>query len=131
MSTVTEQPLRGEFLCVLCPNGCSIDVEFIKRPVPKLIFAEGSKCERGDAWILQEIEEPMRAIASNVLVEGGDFITASVRTSKPIPLEKISAVMDAIRPIVLEAPVKLGQVVLTKPAGTDTDIIATRNVARV
>ena len=128
--SANEQNITGEFLCVLCPNGCSIDVEFIKGPPPKLLSFEGAKCERGEAWILQEIEQPMRSIASNVLVEGGDYITASVRTSKPIPLDAIPAVMEAVRTVTAKAPVKLGQVLLARPAGTDTDIIATRNVAR-
>ena len=108
-----------------------MDVEFVKGPPPKLVSYEGSRCKRGETWIVQEIEMPMRTIASNVLVEGGDYITASVRTSKPIPLESIPAVMEEIRQITIKAPVKLGQVILTNPAGTSTEIIATRNVAKV
>ena len=126
-----EQHVRGEFICVVCPNGCAIDAEFVKGPPPRLIAFSGAACKRGEAWILQEIEQPMRTIASNVLVRGGDCINASVRTSKPIPLDAVPAVMEAVRGVVLTAPVHIGQVVVAAPAGTDTDIIATRNVAAI
>lgn len=131
MSKSANAPISGEFLCVLCPNGCSIDASFYKGPPPVLVSFEGAKCKKGEDWIRQEIEEPMRTVPTSVLVNHGDYICASVRTSKPIPLDKVHAVMDALRGISLEAPVRIGQVVASNPAGTDTDIIATRNVARV
>lgn len=123
--------VKGEFVCVVCPNGCAIDAEFVKGDSPKLISAEGARCARGNKWVKQEIEEPMRTIATSVLVRNGDYICASVRTQGPVPLEKISRVMDAVRGLVLDAPVHIGQVLVKNPAGTETNIIATRNVARV
>jgi CxxC motif-containing protein len=131
MNATADKIIKGEFLCVVCPNGCAIDAEFSKGPPARLIAFEGAQCKRGNAWIVQEIETPMRTIASNVPVAHGDYIAASVRTSRPIPLEAVPAVMDAIRATRLEAPVRIGQVVIAGPAGTDTDIIATRNVLRV
>lgn len=126
--------LRNEFVCVVCPNGCTIDAEFepgTRETPPRLISFEGAKCARGEAWIRQEIESPMRTIATNVLVRGGDCINASVRTSRPIPLHAVLDVMAALRDVVLDAPVAIGRVVLKNPAGTDTDIIATRNVNKL
>ena len=125
-----EERIRGEFICVVCPNGCPIDAEFTRGESPRLISHEGAKCKRGEAWIVQEIEMPMRTIASSVLVEGGDYCAASVRTNRPIPLASIPAVMEAVRTVTLQAPVAIGQIVLAHPAGTDTDIIATRNVVK-
>ena len=128
---MTEQLVRGEFICVVCPNGCAIDAEFVKGLPPRLVSASGAECKRGKAWIEQEIEQPMRAIASNVPVVGGDCINASVRTNRPIPLDKIQDVMAAIRSQTLVAPVSIGHVVIANPAGADTDIIVTRNVVKV
>jgi CxxC motif-containing protein len=73
----------------------------------------------------------MRTIATSVPVEGGDCILASVRTARPIPLDKVRAVMDMLRDMTLEAPVRIGQVVANGPAGTDTEIVATRNVKKI
>ena len=123
--------MKGEFICVVCPNGCSIDAEFEAGRPPKLISAEGYACDRGLSWVRQEIENPMRTIASSMLVKNGNFIAASVRTRSAIPLEKVRDVMEEIRKRELDAPVRIGDVLIPNAAGTGADVIATRDVERV
>ncbi len=120
--------IEKEFICVLCPNGCSIKVSYEEGNPPKLTAAEGARCPRGRSWAQQEIENPMRTFSSSLLVEGGDFLEASVRLTKPVPLTKVFAVMAEIKKITLAAPLTIGDVVLTNPAGTETEVIVTRNV---
>lgn len=125
--------MKGEFLCVVCPNGCVIDAEFSqgkREKPPRLLEAAGHRCSRGLTWVRQEIENPMRTIATSVLVRNGDAISASVRTTRPIPLEKVMDVMAVIRRENPDAPLCIGQILLARPAGTDTEIIVTRNVGR-
>lgn len=117
-----------EYTCVVCPNGCSIKVKYEESQPPKLISSEGASCPQGESWAKQEIENPMRTFSSSVIVTGGQFIEASVRTTKPIPLAKIFSVMEEIKKIKLQAPLAIGDVILSNPAGTDTDVIVTRNV---
>lgn len=119
-----------EFICVVCPNGCSIKAVY-NETTKQLISAEGFRCPRGEAWIKQEIENPMRTFSSSVLVDGGDFIEASVRLTKPVPLTKVFEVMAEIKKIKVKAPVSMGDVIMTNPAGCDTDIIITRSVNAV
>jgi len=119
-----------EFTCVVCPNGCSIAVDVDDDENPVVTRVQGNVCRRGEAWARQEVENPMRTIASSVPVLGGDFPLASVRTNRPIPLGKIRDVMEEIRGLSLEAPVEMGQVVMKDPAGCDTEIVATRSVMR-
>lgn len=126
--------MSGEFLCVVCPNGCVVDAEFEaggEGSPPRLISASGYRCPRGEAWVRQEIENPMRTIASSVLVRNGDYIAASVRTSVPIPLAQVMDVMREIRVQHPEAPLRIGQVLISHPCGIETDIIVTRDVERV
>ena len=124
--------LAGEFTCVVCPAGCFIEAQFSEDHPPKLKSFAGARCEKGEAWIKQEIENPMRTFATSLSVQGGDFESVSLRTSRAIPREKIFEVMDAIRGLgKLSAPIHIGQVVLTNPAGADTEIIATREVMAV
>lgn len=120
--------IEKEFTCVVCPNGCSIKVGYEEGTPPKLISAEGARCPRGKSWAKQEIENPMRTFSSSVIVSGGDFLEASVRLTKPIPLAKIFEVMAEIKKIRLAAPLAIGDVVLANPAGTETEVIVTRNV---
>ena len=132
--TENVKTLRNEFVCVVCANGCTIDAEFEpgeSGTPPRLISFEGARCARGETWIKQEIESPMRTIATSVLVRGGDYINASVRTDRPIPLSAVKDVMAAVRDIVLDAPVHIGQVVLANPAGAETNVVATRDVAKI
>ena len=68
--------IEKEFICVVCPNGCSIKAQYEEGNPPKLISAEGMRCPRGKTWIQQEIENPMRTFSTSVLVDGGDFIEA-------------------------------------------------------
>ena len=124
-----------EFLCVVCPNGCVIDAEFeISRyGEGKLLLnaITGNLCQKGEDWVRQEIENPMRTIAGSVLVKNGDYVTASVRTTKPIPLARVMDVMGEIRARNPEAPLRIGQVLISNPCGLDTDIIITRDVCRL
>jgi CxxC motif-containing protein len=120
--------ISGEFVCVVCPNGCAIDAKFVKGPPPVLISSLGEGCPRGNMWIRREIESPRRTVTTSVPVKGGDYICASVRTEDPVPLERVWDVIEALRDVELDAPVSIGQIVMTGPAGVSTTVIATRNV---
>jgi len=121
--------MKGEFICVLCPNGCPIDAEFnADSGASKLISLRGHKCLRGEAWVRQVIENPKRCFSTSIPVKNGDHILASVRITKPVPLSKVMEVMAEIRKLYPEAPLCVGDVLLRCPAGTDTDVIVTRGV---
>ncbi len=114
-----------EFTCIMCPQGCDIRVELEGE---QIIGISGNRCPRGETYVTQEIENPMRNIATSVLVDGGDLPLASVRLTKPIPKARIFAVMTEIKKIVLKAPVREGDVVISRVLGLDSDVIATRSV---
>lgn len=120
--------MKGEFICVVCPNGCLIDAVFSEEKPPKIVTFCGHKCAKGESWIKQEIENPLRTFSTNVLVENGNFIIASVRTTKPVALTKVSEIITEIKQTVIKAPLCIGDVLLVNPAGTDTEIIITRNI---
>ncbi|HOO64750.1 MAG TPA: DUF1667 domain-containing protein [Synergistaceae bacterium] len=119
-----------ELTCVVCPNGCPLKIVCTEDDPPRVESVEGHLCPRGIRWARQEVEAPQRTIASSVLVAGGVAPLASVRTDRPIPLEKIPSVMQELRKLVLPAPLALGDVVLRNPAGTDCAVIVTRGVER-
>ncbi|QTX32069.1 DUF1667 domain-containing protein [Aminithiophilus ramosus] len=120
-----------EFVCVVCPNGCLLSLEISAEKPAKLLSLSGQGCPRGEIWARQEIENPLRTIASSVLVADGDFPLVSVRTDAPIPLASVPAVMAEIRRLSVEAPVRIGDVLLAGPAGTACNVIATRSVRRI
>jgi CxxC motif-containing protein len=120
-----------ELTCVVCPNGCTIVVDVDNDETPVVTRVQGNVCAKGETWARQEVENPMRTIASSVPVRDGDFPLASVRTNRPVPLARIREVMKEIRSVSLEAPVEIGTVVLASPAGCDTEVVATRRVRSV
>ena len=123
--------INKELTCVICPNGCQLQatIENGEQLVVKAIT--GHLCEKGPEWAEQELINPMRTIASSIIVNGGDFPMVSVRTDSPIPLKNIFDVMKEIKNATLNAPVRIGAVIIEKAAGLPCNIIATRNVNRV
>ena len=133
--------------CILCPNGCELEIAYEEGmtgmsgvqadgsgrktdSLPKVISVSGNKCPRGVGYAEQEIVNPMRNIASSVQLTGGTMPLVSVRLTGPIPKAKIMDVMDVIRKASVEAPVKIGDVVIADVLGLGVDVIATRTVGR-
>ncbi|MCD8224252.1 MAG: DUF1667 domain-containing protein [Clostridiales bacterium] len=111
-----------EMICINCPLGypltVTIDGENIK--------VEGNTCPRGEAYGKKEVTNPTRIVTSTVPVEGGDLPRVSVKTASDIPKGKIFACMDEIRKVKVNAPVKIGDVIIPDCAGTGVAIIATK-----
>ncbi|ABC76595.1 DUF1667 domain-containing protein [Syntrophus aciditrophicus] len=120
--------IKKELTCVICPNGCPLEVTLEEGPTPVIKEVTGHTCKKGPAWVEQELINPMRTIASSIMVEGGDFPLVSVRTDCAIPLASIPDVMKAIKSTWVKAPVNIGDILIPKPADTSCNIIATRNV---
>jgi len=123
--------IKKELTCVICPNGCPLQVILEEGPTPAIKEVTGHTCKKGPAWVEHELVNPVRTIASSILVDGGDFPLVSVRTDSAIPLACIPKVMQAIKSTRLKAPVKIGDILLQQPAETSCNIIATRHVRLV
>ena len=68
--------------------------------------------------------DPVRIVTSSVRVSGSDKPVVSVRTASPIPKGKIDDCIEAMKGLTVEAPVKIGDVLMPNVAGTGTDLIA-------
>ena len=119
---------RKELTCIVCPNGCPLEIDFEEKPAIQVIQIEGHTCDKGPKWAEQELTRPMRTIAGNIQVENGDFPLVSVRTDAPIPKNSIFQVMKEIQSTTVKAPVSIGETLIKNPAGTDCSIVATRHV---
>lgn len=115
------------FTCIVCPNGCDVAVE--ARGDEYVISGEG--CPRGRKYVLQEMTDPRRTISTSIRVLGGEQPLCSVRLTRPIPKARIMEAVAAIHALRLSAPVAAGEVLISNILGTDSDVIATRDVAAV
>ena len=119
------------FTCILCPQGCEIQVELQEETAAtRDRKITGNRCPRGAAYVTQEIEAPVRNIATSVLVEGGELPLASVRLPRPAPRERLFDVMGAIKKVKVAAPVREGTVVINDVLGLGSDVIVTKTVER-
>ena len=122
--------------CIICPNGCELELtyhidengELVEKDSGAAIAVTGNKCPKGIAYAEQEIRNPMRNIASSINLIGGTIPLVSVRLTGPIPKAKIMDVMNVIRSASVNAPVKIGDVIIADVLGLGVDVIATRNV---
>ena len=118
---------RQDLICIGCPLGCMITVELDQGDVSKV---EGHGCRRGETYAKKECLNPTRIVTSRVPVNGGVIPVVSVKTEADIPKEKIMDCMEAIKGLKLEAPIKIGDVVLHNVAGTQVNVIATKNIMK-
>ncbi len=114
-----------EMTCIVCPNSCHllIDVEN-----GKVLKVTGNKCVRGEEFAKQEIENPQRLFTTTVIARGLSLKMIPVRTNRTIPKAKLFEAMQAVRGLVVDHPVKVGESIVHKFIGLEVDLIATRNV---
>ena len=120
--------MKRTFTCIICPNGCEVEAEYEETEV---LSVSGNLCPKGKAYVVQELTDPRRTIASSVRVEGGELPLTSVRLTRPIPKNRIFDAMREIRKIRLQAPVRIGDVAIAGLLGLDSDVIVTKNVGRL
>ena len=72
--------------------------------------------------------DPRRIVTSTVEIIGGEDVRLPVKTKQDIPKGKIFACVRALKDIQVQAPIEIGDVILSDVAGTGIDIVATKCV---
>lgn len=120
-----------QFNCTTCPSECLLTVEFERSSdgaVAAVRSVTGNSCPRGDKFAHQELTCPVRVLTTTVAVSCGDEALLPVRTAEAIPLELHAKAMDLIRGLVVEAPIRMGDVVLPNLLNTNIDLIASMDI---
>ena len=115
-----------ELTCIVCPMGCRMTVE----KVGEEYKVSGNTCKRGEKYAIQETTCPMRTLTSLVSVTGGEGPLCPVKTANVIPKAKIGEALSEVKAAKVEAPVKIGDVIIANIAGTGVDLIAAANRER-
>jgi len=119
--------MQKEFVCIICPNGCLIKVEYEGTNINNI---KGDECPEGKDYVKNEITNPLRVFTGSVLVENGDFSLVSVKTRIPIPKKYIKKIGEITRRIKVDAPIEIGQVVAFNLLNENIDLIATRKIEK-
>ena len=112
-----------ELICINCPLGCQLSVDDKDLANVKV---SGNTCPRGVTYAVSEVTQPKRMVPSSVPVVGSATKRVSVKTSAPIPKDKIFECLAEIKKIEATAPVAIGDVLLANVCDSGADIVATR-----
>lgn len=117
--------MKKEIICTVCPRGCRIQVE---GEGERVISVEGYTCKRGLEYASAEYAHPVRILTTTVKLTDTDSDLLPVRSTKPIPKEKILDCMQVIRTVQAKRPVGRYDVIVADICGTGVDMVATKTV---
>lgn len=122
-----------QFNCTTCPSECLLTVEIerdVNGNVARVRSVTGNSCPRGDKFAHQELTCPMRVLTTTVAVSGGDEALLPVRTAEAIPLALHAQAMALIRGLVVNAPIRMGDVVLPNLLDTNINLVASMDATK-
>jgi CxxC motif-containing protein len=118
---------KKEITCIICPIGCKI---LVRSDGTRFELIDGNKCKKGIDYARTEALDPRRMLTSSVLVKNGEWPLVSVKSSEPIPKEKVFSVLKEIKRIAVNAPVKSGQTIIKNVSNTRINIVATKSIEK-
>ena len=114
--------MKRELTCIICPRGCALEAEINGEQ----IAVAGHSCSRGEEYAINECLHPVRTVTTTVRVANRHNIMVSVKTETPVAKERMMEVITLLRKNTVEAPIRIGDVVLQDACGSR--IVATKAV---
>lgn len=116
--------MKRELICIVCPMGCALVAEQAENGA--VVSVTGNTCPRGKAYAEAELTHPTRTLTSTVRLSNRTALLP-VKTDRPISKEKMLSAMPLLRELRVEAPVKIGDVVLAGLFG-EANVVAAADV---
>ena len=116
--------MENNLICIVCPVGCRLKVTGTASDLK----IDGNICERGITYAHEEITNPLRMVCTTAKIEGAIHCVIPVRTDRPIPDMYKLEVVKEVNKIVLTAPVKMGDIIISDLFGTGVNIVAERDM---
>jgi CxxC motif-containing protein len=110
--------------CIVCPNGCALDVE---RTAEGLVV-RGNRCPRGEEYAREEVTDPHRTLTAVVSTDSAAWPCVPVKTAQAVPRESIPSLLGHLRQLRVALPVKSGAVIVQDVCGTGVAVVATRTL---
>lgn len=110
-----------ELTCIVCPRGCRLHVD-------DDMNVTGNFCPRGKEYAISELTHPVRTITTSIRVNNRPYTLVSVKTSGPVPKDKIFDVLKEIDKLETSAPTRIGDVVKENILGLGVNIVITKNI---
>lgn len=97
----------------------------------EVINVSGNTCPRGAKYAQKELTHPTRMLTSTVVIKNALYNRLPVITSSDIPKERLFDVMESLKAVRVEAPVKYGDVIIANVCDLGVDIVASRGMDKV
>lgn len=114
--------MKRDMICIICPRGCCLTADITETGVK----VSGNACPKGEEYAINECTNPVRTVTATVRVSNRYNTMASLKTVTPVAKDKMMDVMAVLRQTQIEAPVKIGDIILTDVCGSD--IVITKDV---
>jgi len=115
--------MNKEYICILCPRGCHVSVDESGK-------ITGNFCARGIKYVQTEMNEPKRTLTTTVKTIFPEMPRISVKTSAPVPKDKLFAIMEQLNEVLLDTPMSIGEIVLPDVLHTGVDVILTKSLMK-
>ncbi len=114
--------MEKKITCIICPRGCLMTATVEGGSVR----VTGNTCPKGEEYAVAECTNPVRTVTATARVANRRDCMVSVKTEKPVPKGKMAEVVAALRQVTVNAPIRIGDVILADIFGTR--IVATKDV---
>ena len=115
-----------ELICIVCPIGCHMTVD---RTGGDTVKVQGNRCRRGQAYAEEEFSNPRRVVTATASIRGGISPRLPVRSSSPVPVDRVAAFLAEVYRLQLESPVRRGDVIAENLADTGVHLLASMSVS--
>lgn len=119
--------MRQTITCIACPLGCRVEVEEKSQGEKKYLIS-GHKCIRGEKYAIEEITNPTRVLTYTVKIRNANLSRLPIKTDGVIAKGLLFSCIEEIDKIELQAPIRIGDVIIENVLNTGIDIVASRSM---
>lgn len=112
--------MKKEFICIVCPRGCHVTVD-------DDMNVSGNKCPRGKVYVETELKNPTRILTTTIQTVFKNQPRVSCKTDKAIPKKLIFEAMKVINELVIDQPLKIGDIIIKDILNTGSNIVLTKS----
>lgn len=119
----------SDLVCIVCPLGCRLTL-VTDETSPGGYQVLGNQCKRGSAYAIEELTNPTRQLTTTVAIALARLKRLPVRSDSPLPKGLCFECMSILSGIQVEAPIKMGTIIVENILDTGVNIIASRDMPK-
>ena len=111
--------MKQEMICIVCPRGCHLSIS-------DTLEISGNLCPRGKTYAETELKNPQRILTTTIRTTFKQCPRISCKTDRPIPKKYLFQAMALINEMVINHPVRMGEVVMENILQTGANVVVTK-----